>query len=214
MNIELKNALETLLKWDAKSQNLYLYEENLNTKHQVLWHLHILIHTIPCSKRTKGAIFHLGLRQELLQIYWLAVRTMLYQADRYLLNVNQNGELITRLWLAAYKILGVAVNKRFCVQGEHTGQQKQALNLTLYFLSYKKITRNEIKTIFIIHPSPWQLAITMTLWDGLDFKGYNCAGSRIAVLPGSSLESAQFQAGWNSEQLGLMKGVPWEVGWN
>lgn len=69
MNIELKNALETLLKLDAKSQNLYLYEENLNTKHQGLWLLHILIHTNPCSKRTKGAIFHLGLRQKLFQIY-------------------------------------------------------------------------------------------------------------------------------------------------
>lgn len=67
---------------------------------------------------------------------------MLYQANTYLQNVNQNGELITRLPLAAYKILCVAINKRFCEQGEHTGQQKQILNLTLYFLSYKKITRN------------------------------------------------------------------------
>lgn len=59
---------------------------------------------------------------------------MLYQADRYLENVNQNGELITRIPSAAYKILGVAVNKRFCEQGEHTSQQKQTLKLTLYFL--------------------------------------------------------------------------------
>lgn len=44
-----------------------------------------------------------------------------------------------------------------------------------------------------MHPSPWQLAISMTLWDGLDFKGYyyNCARSRIAVLPGIIPGSAQ-----------------------
>lgn len=60
-------------------------------------------------------------------------------------------------------MLGVAGHKRFWEQGEQIGQQKQTLNVTLYFLSYMKVTRTEIKTIFIIHPSPWQLAITMTL---------------------------------------------------
>lgn len=50
----------------------------------------------------------------------------------------------------------------------------------------------------------------MALWDGLDFKGYydNCAGSRITVLPGIIPRSAQVQAGWGSEQPGLVKGIP------
>lgn len=61
MNIELKKASETLMERDTKSQKLYLFEEHLNTKHQGLGLLHILIQNLPCYKRTKGAIFHLGL---------------------------------------------------------------------------------------------------------------------------------------------------------
>lgn len=78
-------------------------------------------------------------------------------------------------------MFGVPGHKRFWERGEQTGQQKQTLNLTLYFLSYMKVIRTEIKTIFIIHPSPWQLGITMTLWESLNFRRYyyNCADSRI-----------------------------------
>jgi len=88
---------------------------------------------------------------------------------------------MTRLLLVAHKTLVVAGHKRFWEQHEQTGQQKETLKLTLYFLSYMQVTRTEIKIVFVIHPSPWQLAITMTLWESLDFRKYyyNCANSRF-----------------------------------